>query len=167
MQLSVDRLLEGMIHTLEQVVLPDVSSSYVRGQVFAVIDILNNLTGRLEVRSDLLEKDIQEVKEVLENVKRSLSAAEQLKQNESIRTLLSSIDEALNKESADVPLVEQRKALNALLDDIMVALDGCKEHMDEDKRLEAVESIRTHLRNWIFRELLALKPSMIRKMSKG
>lgn len=45
---SLDRLIEGIIATLRNDVIPNVTDAYARGQAVGVIDLLNNLAPRLD-----------------------------------------------------------------------------------------------------------------------
>lgn len=53
--LELDRILSGMIRVLEDRVLPELSSGYARGQLHAVLELLENLQGRTVWGGPLLE----------------------------------------------------------------------------------------------------------------
>src|SRR5262245_29326926 len=63
MQLAIETLLDGVMHTLREAVLPSVEGRFARGQLFAVLDVLQNLRDRVEPRADLdaTEADSAEV----------------------------------------------------------------------------------------------------------
>ena len=48
MNVSLERLIEGIIATLRTDVIPNVSDAYARGQAVGVIDLLNNIGPRIE-----------------------------------------------------------------------------------------------------------------------
>lgn len=48
MNIALERLIEGMIATLRNDVIPNVSDAYARGQAVGVIDLLNNIAARIE-----------------------------------------------------------------------------------------------------------------------
>jgi len=53
MTIPVETLIDGLARTLTDAVLPDVTSRFARGQLFAVVDVLRNLRDRLEVKAAL------------------------------------------------------------------------------------------------------------------
>jgi len=62
------RIVEGLNHTLENVVAPEIASPIVRGQLFAVVEILNQIQGRFDYRHDLMIQDIQVGRQMLEKL---------------------------------------------------------------------------------------------------
>ena len=48
MQNSLDRLFDGLIETLHDIVLPDVGDAYAREQLLAALDLLANIAVRVE-----------------------------------------------------------------------------------------------------------------------
>ena len=48
MNVSLERLLEGIIATLRTDVIPNIGDGYARGQAVGVIDLLNNIGPRIE-----------------------------------------------------------------------------------------------------------------------
>lgn len=56
MNIALERLLEGIIATLRNDVIPHVGDAYARGQAVGVIDLLNNIGPRIEwARAPLME----------------------------------------------------------------------------------------------------------------
>ena len=53
MQLGVDILLDGVMRTLREAVLPAVQGRVARAQLFAVLDVLQNLRDRVESKAAL------------------------------------------------------------------------------------------------------------------
>jgi hypothetical protein len=47
-QLAIETLLDGVMQTLREAVLPAVQERFARGQLFAVLDVLQNLRDRVE-----------------------------------------------------------------------------------------------------------------------
>ena len=72
MLLSIENQFSGIQQTLEEVVVPHISSPYVRGQVIAVMEILNQMQNWVEYRSDLLEDE-----EILTDVQEHAADLEQ------------------------------------------------------------------------------------------
>src|SRR5262245_32735011 len=57
MPLAVETLLDGVMRTLREAVLPAVAGRFARGQLFAVLDILQNLRDRIEPKAALDEAE--------------------------------------------------------------------------------------------------------------
>ena len=56
MSIALTRVFEGIVTTLRADVIPHVGDAYARGQAVGVIDLLNNVSGRLEwARAPLIE----------------------------------------------------------------------------------------------------------------
>jgi hypothetical protein len=52
-----DRLLEGMLRTLETSVLPALDSGFARGQLFAVLEVLGSMQGQVTWGGAMLENE--------------------------------------------------------------------------------------------------------------
>lgn len=63
--IGTDRILEGLLHTLEQSVLPSVAGGFARGQLQAVLEVLGNLQGQLRWGGMLLDQEAAALDEVL------------------------------------------------------------------------------------------------------
>lgn len=61
MQNSLERLFEGIAVSLRDVVLPEVGDPYARSQLRAAIELLGNLSTRVELRHDQLETLIERI----------------------------------------------------------------------------------------------------------
>jgi hypothetical protein len=68
MNVSLERLLEGIIATLRTDVIPNVSDAYARGQAVGVIDLLNNIGPRIEWARAPVAAAIAEKRELLRKV---------------------------------------------------------------------------------------------------
>lgn len=56
MNIALERLLEGIVATLRNDVIPHVGDAYARGQAVGVIDLINNIGPRIEwARAPLIE----------------------------------------------------------------------------------------------------------------
>src|SRR5262249_1526343 len=66
MQLAIETLLDGVMRTLREAVLPAVQGRFARGQLFAVLDVLQNLRDRVEPRADLDATEAQSAEVALQ-----------------------------------------------------------------------------------------------------
>ncbi len=58
-------IVERINQTLENVIDPEIESAIVRGQLFAVVELLNQLQGKYEYRHDLMVQDIRVGRQML------------------------------------------------------------------------------------------------------
>src|SRR5262249_60231180 len=56
-QLAIEMLLDGVMRTLRDAVLPAVQERFPRGQLFAVLDVLQNVRDRVEPKAELDEAE--------------------------------------------------------------------------------------------------------------
>ena len=57
MRIPVERLIDGVVQTLTESVLPDLATPFARGQLYAAVDVLKNLRDRVEPRADLADAE--------------------------------------------------------------------------------------------------------------
>lgn len=58
MKPSVERIMQGIVETLRDDVIPHVNDGYARGQALGVIDLLNNYGARLDWDTGLLAQEL-------------------------------------------------------------------------------------------------------------
>jgi hypothetical protein len=58
-------IVDRINQTLENVIAPEIESTIVRGQLFSVVELLNQLQGKYEYRHDLMVQDIQVGRQML------------------------------------------------------------------------------------------------------
>ncbi|SEP11402.1 hypothetical protein SAMN04490248_12615 [Salinihabitans flavidus] len=75
MKPSVVRLIEGIVTTLRDDIVPHVSDPYARGQAVGVIDLLNNFGDRLEWDAEQVAKSLDAKRRALAEAK-ALAAGE-------------------------------------------------------------------------------------------
>lgn len=59
MFITVDMYLKRLTHALEKVIAPEVEDDRVRGQVFAVVNLLEQLGTRIEYKPGLIREDLE------------------------------------------------------------------------------------------------------------
>jgi hypothetical protein len=72
---ALNRLFEGVVATLRAEVAPHVGDAYARGQVIGVIDLLNNIAGRVEWAREPLLAAVREKRRLLAQVGAALGEA--------------------------------------------------------------------------------------------
>lgn len=67
-----DRILEGVVRTLEEAVLPELAGGFARGQLYAVLEVLAGVQGQLVWGGFLLENEATRLAELFEEVAASV-----------------------------------------------------------------------------------------------
>jgi len=147
MTIPVETLIDGLARTLTDAVLPDVTSRFARGQLFAVVDVLRNLRDRLEVKAALHEAEAASATAALERAAAALG-----REAAAVR-----IAGALAAAPAGPPA--ERAALVAALEAIDL--------LPEERAAPARAAIAEHLAAQTMRDVAVLKPSLLGEISKG
>jgi hypothetical protein len=149
MLVPIEGLIDGVVRTLLESVLPDVSTRFARGQLYAAVDVLRNVRDRVDVKAALLDGEIGSATAALERVSASLGARG------------AGIAEALA--TAPAAAAERVVALRAALVDALELIDG----LSPDEATPARAAIFEHLASQALRDLVVLKPSLLTEISKG
>ena len=152
MTIPVETLIDGLARTLTDTVLPDVTSRFARGQLFAVVDVLRNLRDRLEVKAALHETEAASAAAALERAAAALGR----------EAAAARIAGALAAAPAGPP-AERTAALRAALVAALEAIDVLPEELAAPARAAIAE----HLAAQTMRDLAVLKPSLLGEISKG
>ena len=151
MQLAVEALLDGVMQTLREAVLPAVQGRFARGQLFAALDVLQNLRDRVGPKVALDESE-------------ATSASDAL--TRALETLGPDTGAPLARALADAPPgppAERAAALRAVLVGAFALLDGLPGDVAAPARAALVE----HLAAQAIRDVAMLKPSLLQEISKG
>lgn len=148
--LPLERVLDGVLHTLRTVVAPALSDRYARGQLFAVLDLLHNLRDRIAVRPDLLAAEAESAADALEAAVVALG------------TVPAALREALAAVPAE-PLAERVAALRAALVTAFTMLAT----LPPAVAAPAHAALAAHLGGQAMRDVAVLKPSLLEEISKG
>jgi hypothetical protein len=141
-------LLDGLVRTLTESVLPDVGSRFARGQLYAVVDVLRNLRDRIEPRAALLAAEAESAAAALERVAAVLDA-------DPLRAALAA--------AAAAPLDARVAALRAAIVEALELIDA----LPDDRARDARAVVNAHLAAQAMRDLAVVKPSLLSEISKG
>jgi hypothetical protein len=153
MTIPVEALIDGLIGTLTDAVLPEVTSRFARGQLFAVVDVLRNLRDRIEVKAALYDAEAASAASALERVAAALGGD---------AAAAARVTSALAAAPA-APPAERVAALRAALVAALEAVDALPDELAAPARTAIAE----HLAAQTMRELAVLKPSLLGEISKG
>ena len=146
--IPLEALIDGLVRTLMESVLPDVRSRFARGQLYAVIDVLRNLRDRIEPKAALLAAEAESATAALERVAALVDA----------QPLADAVAAA-----ARAPLDARVVALRAALVDALARIDA----LPDERAREARAVLNGHLAAQAMRDLVVVKPSLLSEISKG
>lgn len=150
--IPLERLIDGCLQTLREEVLPEVGSRAVRGRVWAVLDVLNNLRDRIEEKRAPAETEAQSAEAALLRLAAALREGASPEAAAELERALSAVPAA--------PPAARAAALRELLAGAIPARAG---GLSEAER----EALRAHLAAQAVRDLALLKPSLLAEISKG
>jgi len=150
-QLSVESLLDGVMRTLREAVLPAVGERFARGQLFAVLDVLQNLRDRVEPKAELAEVEAASAAAALERAAQALPPPDGPE-----------LTRALTDAPAGPPL-----ARAAALRAIMVRAYELLDALPDERGAAARSALAEHLAAQTMRDVAVLKPSLLEEISKG
>ena len=151
MQLSVETLLDGVMRTLREAVLPAVGERFGRGQLFAVLDVLQNLRDRVEPKAELAEVEAASAAAALERAAQALPPPDGPE-----------LTRALTNAPAGPP-VARAAALRAIMVRAYELLDA----LPDERGAAARSALAEHLAAQTMRDVAVLKPSLLEEISKG
>jgi hypothetical protein len=151
MHLPPETLLDGVLRTLREIVAPAVQDRYARGQVFAVLDVLNNLRDRVEEKASVVDAESASAAAALDAAVAALDAA------------VAAPVAAARAAVPDGPPAARAAALRAA---VVAALDALAT-LPDDAAPAARTAIAQHMAQQLFRDLALLKPSLLEEISKG
>ena len=155
MRISPQTLLEGVERSLHDQVLPHLESRTARGQLWAAIDVLRNLGGRIEPAVAALEEEARSAANALGTLAVRLRDAGEVASAAEIERQLA--------EAPAEPANARTAALRAALVDAFARLDALP--------VESADALRPilggHLAAQAVRDLARLQPSLLEEISRG
>ena len=155
MRIAPQTLIEGVVRTLHEQVIPHVESGTARGQLWAAIDVLRNLGGRIEAAIAPQQEESRSATAALTTLAARLRDAGE--------DLLAAEIERQIADAPAVPVAAQVEALRATLGFAFAQLDTLAA-----ERADALRPILGgHLAAQGVRGLAALQPSLLEEISRG
>jgi hypothetical protein len=152
MRTTVERLIDGVVQTLTDAVLPDLATPFARGQLYAAVDVLRNLRDRVEPRADLANAESDSAVAALTRAAAALA---------DYPALAGRIHTAL--ETAPAAPAARCVALRAAMVEALTAIA----ELPADAARAARAPIAEHLGAQAMRDVAVLKPSMLSEISRG
>ncbi len=146
-------------YTLENLIAPQIQSDFIRGQVSAIMELLNQLTSRLEYRHELLLEDIERFRGILQTVIETLSNHKIHIQTDLLRQAEVQTIGKYGKQLRDIYDRMEAAASNAI--------NLLYENRDKIKNAKEVEHhILRQIASGIIRDVMLFKPEMMVEVAK-
>lgn len=158
MFISTNLYLTRLNEALEKVIAPEVESDEVRGQVFAVISLIEQFMGRIEYKHDFIEQEIDSGVSVLKRVIEATGEAG-LDMPAQIGEFLQKLDDG--KAGAGLALCDKVDEMLCIAIDL---LHGNRDKVNSYKEVD--KDIRDHIFRMAGRDMGLMKPPMIEKISR-
>jgi hypothetical protein len=149
--IPVDALIDGVVRTLLDSVLPDVTSRVARAQLWAAVDVLRNLRDRIEPSTALADAEAGSAAEALRRAAAALPGAARAR---------------LDAMLAAAPAAPPAARVGALREALTAALELI-DALPAEAAAPARAPIHEHLAAQVMRDLAVLKPSLLGEISKG
>ncbi len=155
MRVAPQTLLEGVVRTLHEQVIPHVESRTARGQLWAAIDVLRNLAGRVEATIAPQEEETRSAGAALATLSARLRDAGD-----------DAFAVAIERRLAEAPASPVRARVAALRHALAEAFADL--YALPAERADTLRPILGgHLAAQAIRDLAALQPSLLEEISRG
>ncbi len=154
MNISLDRLFEGIMATLRADVIPHVADPYARGQAVGVIDVLSNIGSRVEWRRAPLVESVREKRELLRAVA------------ELVPSLAAPAGDAPPEAMGSDELAGERDRLDAQIGDALAAAYRRSAEHDKDGH-QALRLLIKHAHDESTREMKLTRKPLFAEIASG
>lgn len=171
--LDLAELLQGVLESLENDVAPNVSNTKTKAQLYACLDLLGNLAGKVDWKVQILRDECEGIRTALGHAKKQIE--ELSPKRRSLSDVLASIDTILSadageKSSEVVDWFARRRRYAEVFENLVRAVGESPGPEVGDAREvydELCACIREHLVNQTIRDAFYLKPMRLNEMSKA
>ncbi len=168
MQLSVDQLLKGIIYSVDQLILPGLSSSYLKAQAIAISSSLSNLATRLAASDQILLDQNQSLRVIFQTLEKILISSNDLYKDEDSIELRRKIEsQSARTYTTKQPLTEENYDLKLLLEEVIGSLWEIEDRTANAELRKMHDQIRHFLQQEVETELSLLTAPDMGRVSKG
>jgi hypothetical protein len=153
-------IVDRINHTLENVIAPEIESTIVRGQLFAVVELLNQLQGKYEYRHDLLVQDIQVGRQMLTTLTETFARAGV----DTPETISAAAQEVELLGMSGDQLREVRSRVEAAVSDALDLLDASRSGISQVEHVE--KAVLAQLGQTILRDMMLFRRQRFDKISQ-
>lgn len=159
MWMSTDAYLRRLMQTLEKVVAPEIESDQVRGQLYAVVDLINQLSSKIEYKPGIVGQDVKDGGEIMKTLLDAMQSAG-IPTPPELSAFLSELESA----APALPLKFKTEEM------VCSALDHFHAHKHELGQAGTAaldQKIRDYLLKVTTRDIGLMKPPMLEKISRS
>lgn len=161
MFMSTDAYLKRIMLALDRGIAPKIESDALRGQVYAVVDLLNQLTGRIEYKRELLDQEIRTGAEILEKILTGLES-EGISAPDDLAAFVKELGENSAGSGPGLGREVEERICRAI--DVFHAQ---KDKMSAEQKIALDQAIRDYILKAATRDLGLTKPPNIDKISRS
>jgi len=161
MWMNPDLYLKRLAAALENVVAPEIDDDFARGQLYAVSELINQLTGKLEYKRDLVGEDIKAGHEALVGLLADLEDVGAPRPGGIVAAI-----EEMGKDPKPIG-VERRGQVEALLCDAIDHFHDHKQEIGAEAAAKLDKELRDLLTRQATKELGRMKPPQFEKISRS
>jgi hypothetical protein len=154
MNISLERVLEGIIATLRSDVIPNVSDAYARGQAVGVIDLLNNIGPRIEWARAPVVQAIAEKRALLRTIGDLLP---------DMPVPATSDAEA----TTTAELAAERDRLDAEIGDVLALIHARQPAGKAEAQQQALGLLKQHMHDELSREMKLTRKPLFAEIASG
>ena len=155
MRIAPELLVDGCVQTLLSNVLPALESRFARGQLYAVLDVLQNLRDRVEEKRSFAEAEASSAESALQRAVEALRSSGAHADSAAIAASLGSV--------ANSPPEARRETLNQAFVEALVRVTA----LPDAEGASAHAALGGHIAAQAIRDLATLKPSLLEEISRG
>ena len=153
MNISLERLIEGIVATLRSDVIPNVGDGYARGQAVGVIDLLNNIRPRIEWAREPIIEAVSEKSALLREVGELLPELQLAGTGTPIATMSTGA------------LSAERDRLDALIGDVLAAIHD--RAGQGEAGAQALGLLKQHIHDDVAREMKLTRKPLFAEIASG
>ncbi len=159
--LELDEMLTGIVQTLDEQVGAAVTDGHARAQLYSSLDLLNNLSSKLDWKRELLAVETDSILAALDGAVEALKGV----CNGTLAEALAEAEALSHDSGTDQDATALCRRANQVLDRLIAALYASELRGEAADRAHA--AIHQHLINQTIRDSMFLKPMMLKKISQG
>lgn len=152
MNISLERLIEGIVATLRTDVIPNVADGYARGQAVGVIDLLNNIGPRVEWAREPILEAVSEKVALLRKVSELMPKFAPVAVGAPPATM-----------SAGA-LSAERDRLDAVIGDVLAAIH---DRSEDEAGQQALALLKQHIHDDVAREMKLTRKPLFAEIASG
>lgn len=152
MDFPLRNIFEGMIFTLEEVILPELTDRFSSGQASAIILLLKDLAFQLDIRDKLLAEEVGCLKNTFQEILEGLEKVKDYHENEPpLRVLKENIQSQLDQKIYEGEVYQLEKIsynFNRLLESVIINLAGAERRYN-GQPLQIIKEMRRKIRKYL------------------